>query len=208
MILKNKKGFTLIELLAVIVILGILMLVAIPLVSKYINNSRKDTFINTAKTYVDAVRTAYNADNIECLHRYDGTVWMNASTVENGTLYISFIFPEEGSYWNTAAASTIEAYGDPIKNAKKLMDSTKKSPWNNNIAGLIAIEKTNGSSVYKVSITDGKHNISSSSYPYVVDSTQLKRSNVKDSTNLTIDWGLTRPKYSNLDNQYCCRLIN
>ena len=42
----NSKGFTLVELLAVIVIMGILMMVAIPAVTRTIENSRKDTFIN------------------------------------------------------------------------------------------------------------------------------------------------------------------
>lgn len=42
----NKKGFTLIELLAVITIMGILMMVAIPSVSRTIEKSRQDTFVN------------------------------------------------------------------------------------------------------------------------------------------------------------------
>jgi len=53
---KNKKGFTLIELLAVIVILAILLAIAIPKVSKYISNSRKDSFVLAAKELVDGVR--------------------------------------------------------------------------------------------------------------------------------------------------------
>lgn len=54
--MKNKKGFTLIELLAVIVILAILLAIAVPKVTQYITNSRKDSLIATAKEYVDAVR--------------------------------------------------------------------------------------------------------------------------------------------------------
>ena len=52
----NKKGFTLIELLAVIVILGILMLIAIPSVTRFINQSREKTFRSTVQMMVDSVR--------------------------------------------------------------------------------------------------------------------------------------------------------
>src|SRR5574344_2390456 len=54
----KKKGLTLIELLAVIVILGVIMVIAVPAVTRYINQSRQDSFISTAKSYVDAVQTA------------------------------------------------------------------------------------------------------------------------------------------------------
>jgi len=55
--MKNKKGFTLIELLAVIVILGVLLAIAVPAVTKYINSSKKSTFISNVKQYADSART-------------------------------------------------------------------------------------------------------------------------------------------------------
>src|SRR5574344_609742 len=56
----NKKGFTLIELLAVIVILGVIMVIAVPAVTKYIDNSRKEGFTKTASGVVDAARLYYS----------------------------------------------------------------------------------------------------------------------------------------------------
>ena len=52
----NKKAFTLIELLAVIVILGILLSIAVPQVSQYINNSKKESFISEGKIFIDSLR--------------------------------------------------------------------------------------------------------------------------------------------------------
>lgn len=61
---KNKKGFTLIELLAVIIILGVLMLVAIPSVTGYISSSRRSSFASTASEFIKSVGVKVNEGNV------------------------------------------------------------------------------------------------------------------------------------------------
>ena len=51
----KKKGFTLVELLAVIVILGIIMSIATPIIIKVINDSKKETYKLSMSGYVRAV---------------------------------------------------------------------------------------------------------------------------------------------------------
>ena len=63
--MNNKKGFTLIELLAVIIILGILMIIAIPSVTKYISDSRKNAYIDTAKEVISGARNLVNDGKLE-----------------------------------------------------------------------------------------------------------------------------------------------
>lgn len=72
--MKNKKGFTLIELLAVIIILGILMTTAVIGVTRYINDSRRSTYVNTGQSYVNAVLTAVNSTKIHA--DSPGTLYM------------------------------------------------------------------------------------------------------------------------------------
>ena len=82
--MKNK-GFSLIELLAVIIILGILMLIAIPSVTSYINNSRRETYINTINELVKGSQVMVNGGELE-VNDPNTTYYVPASAVktENG----------------------------------------------------------------------------------------------------------------------------
>ena len=60
----KDKAFTLIELLAVIIILGILMLIAIPSVTTYINNSRKNTYVSTINELIKGASNLVNSGEL------------------------------------------------------------------------------------------------------------------------------------------------
>ena len=77
----NKKGFTLVELLAVIVILGIIMLVAIPAVTGYITGTRKEGFLELAREVTSSISEKiangeYVLDDNNTIYVFD---WNNAS---------------------------------------------------------------------------------------------------------------------------------
>ena len=167
--MKNNKGFTLVELLAVIVIMGILMMVAIPSVTRTIENSRKDTFVDIAKSYGNAARTLWTSDNLTC----NGVV---SSAVDDGDYYI-LINSKEGAKERL-----------PV-----LVDQGGKSSWGNrDVNGYVRVnisttsgEDTNGDGVYEVeprrvtkfyvALSDGTHGL-------IDDNTlmmdELKRGNV------------------------------
>ena len=86
----NKKGFTLIELLAVIIILGILMIIAIPSVTKYINDSRKNSYIDTARELVSGARNLVNDGKLE-MYDTDATYYIDVACIktENGGKAVS-----------------------------------------------------------------------------------------------------------------------
>ena len=58
---EKEKGFTLVEVLAVIVILGIVMLIAVPSISKYMDVSRKKSYVSSARSYIKSVKTKVGA---------------------------------------------------------------------------------------------------------------------------------------------------
>ena len=66
--MKNK-GFTLIEIIAVVIILGILAIIAVPTVSNYIESSRKSAYVQTIKDVLasaGANLTKSQMKNLDC----------------------------------------------------------------------------------------------------------------------------------------------
>ena len=99
--MKNKKGFTLIELLAVIVILGLLMAIAIPSVTKYITESRKKTVVSTIGNYITAMVNEVN----DLTYTFTGTNTIYAVPIEcislerGGTNPFGAWHQASNSYW-------------------------------------------------------------------------------------------------------------
>ncbi|WP_082423233.1 type II secretion system protein [Paenibacillus dakarensis] len=61
--LQDEKGFTLIELLAVIVILGIIAVIAIPMIGNILDKSKADGDVATARQIYDAARLYVIGEN-------------------------------------------------------------------------------------------------------------------------------------------------
>lgn len=140
----NSKGFTLIELLAVITIMGILMMVAIPSVTRTIENSRRDTYADLAKSYINTLRNSVLSDELTC-GEYD------VGATPDGVYYF--------------------AIDSADQNTKDLMESGGTSSWSNAaVSGYVAWEKksTAGTenqkttTTYAIYLVDkGKHGIGS-----------------------------------------------
>ncbi len=141
-LLNNNKGFTLIELLAVIVIMGILMMVAIPAMTTFMENARKDTFINIAESYINAARYKVLNDGYSC-----------------GGMASSALSPGDASseydYYIRIGDSSAEAAGDT------LLEDDATSPWGTGgVEGFIGINVEIVNEVpdytYGISFTESK----------------------------------------------------
>ena len=132
----KENGFTLIELLAVIIILGILMIIAIPSVTTYINNSRKSAYVNTAKEIIAGARNFVNEGKVEmydpnttyyikssCINTENGQKTPYGEFVDNET-YVVVTFDGKGYdyYWVSRDTS---GTGVPVVTALKDLNEEK-----------------------------------------------------------------------------------
>ena len=66
----NRRGFSLVELLGVIVILGVLALIATPIVTSVIEDSRKSGFRSSLNGMKKAIETDYSENKFDTSRRY------------------------------------------------------------------------------------------------------------------------------------------
>ena len=91
----NKNGFTLIELLAVVVILGIMSLIAVPNVISIIDNNKKDIILSDARKLISQAKYQVNV-NKEIRETLNYTFYFNVLNANNDIKKD----PDGGNYTN------------------------------------------------------------------------------------------------------------
>jgi len=156
-----KKGFTLIELLAVIIILGILMIIAIPSISTYIDNSRKSAYVATIKDVVasagalltnkkmnmiDKETTYYIPNN--CIETEKGIAKSPYNEFDKAYIIAGWENNSYGIYWVSRDKS-----GIGIKNPIKINDITESNIEKDIPKDYIKIDKKIGNTI-KIMLLD------------------------------------------------------
>ena len=136
---KTKIGFTLIELLAVIIILGIIMVIAVPSVTTYISSSRKKTYVTTAKEIVSGAKTKVNEGELE-MYDTNTTYYIPSKFVQtegsSRSPYGEFVSAYIGVTYNTRGYKyywiSVDETGQGIDNLT-LIDNLDPNDIHNNI---------------------------------------------------------------------------
>ena len=130
----NKKGFTLIELLAVIVILGLLMAIAIPSVTKYINQSRKKTLASTIANYIQAVSVQVNNGDDQFTDSSIYAIPIECISLEKGGKNpFGDWAPVSSNYW---AYVLVQPNGDSYTYGFTFKDSANYGMWPTSIKNM------------------------------------------------------------------------
>ena len=147
---KKKGAFTLIELLAVIIILWVIMVIAIPSITKQVTESRKSSYVTTAKRIVDGAKTIVNSGDIE-LYDLNTTYYIPLSMIktERGgdrspygefkDTYVAVTYErnEYDYYWTSSDSSKMGVYLSYIDklDKKSVVSGVEGEPTDISICG-------------------------------------------------------------------------
>ena len=94
--MKNSNaGFTMIELLAAVVVLGILMIVAVPTVTNVLNDSKNKTYIDDSIRLISTFDNQMRKDNMMPVPAINCCIAMNLTYLDNNTFNDA---PYDGEY--------------------------------------------------------------------------------------------------------------
>lgn len=125
--MKNKNGFTLIELLAVIVILAVIAVIATPIILGIIDDSKKESFKDSAYGIIDAAKMVYMNESLNGATEkisYTYTNGVETSTLSGSVLNYSGAKPTSGEVRIDTSGSTSMAIYDGTYCATKGYDES------------------------------------------------------------------------------------
>lgn len=93
--LKKNSGFTMVELLAAIVVLGVLMMVAVPTVMEVLRETRNSTYVDDAIRLVSTMEYKMNSDNMMPVPARGSCLVVNLTQLDNNTFGTA---PYDGEY--------------------------------------------------------------------------------------------------------------
>ena len=131
--MKKEKGFTLIELLAVIIILSVIMVIAVPKILDVVNKSKEEAFIDSAYGISDSVKYYYFQNNMTGDYNFE---FENGKLKNNEELKYKGTSPDSGNLViNSDGKIKLAFYSDSLnlcvkkefndKNIKKVVGVTK-----------------------------------------------------------------------------------
>lgn len=124
---RNSKGFTLVELLAAIVILGILIGVSVPLITRLLDNSRNKMYINDAKKLITQAEYKMKSGSSEIEKPDEGDciiislLYLDSAQFDNP--------PYEGEYLKESSYVIVKNNGGKLEYTVTLIEKMKKGGY-------------------------------------------------------------------------------
>ena len=112
--MKNRRGFTLIEIIAVIVILGLIILIAIPLFQGSLNVFREDYYTELTTSINDSAKEFFKDNRLFLPNRYLDTQKVDLNTL-NDQKYLDQILDYNGKKCNSNNGYVIAVKTDSDK---------------------------------------------------------------------------------------------
>ncbi len=142
----NKRGFTLIELLAVIVVLAIILLIAMPIVLSVINDAREGAFNSTGYGLVKAAENEHMRNALDGGVMATQTYTFNEAGDGTGNTLLDFSgeAPTSGSIVVEVDGTTYMAISNGAFCAVKAYNSTEVITYDGDGLNEAFTEATNG----------------------------------------------------------------